>query len=52
MISTRLRAGRTEVHVAADSAPAGFEPVEATLEDLYFATLSAQRRVTAPAKAA
>lgn len=44
VISTRLRAGRTEVHVAADSAPAGYEPVEATLEDLYFATLSNERR--------
>jgi ABC-type multidrug transport system ATPase subunit len=49
VISTRLRAGRTEIHVAADAAPAGFEPVEATLEDLYFATLSTQRRAAAPA---
>jgi ABC-type multidrug transport system ATPase subunit len=52
VISTRLRAGRTEIHVAADSAPAaGFEPVEASLEDLYFATLSAQRRAAAGAAA-
>ena len=51
VISTRLRAGRTEVHVAADCAPAGFEPVEATLEDLYFATLSTQRRATGAAAA-
>jgi ABC-type multidrug transport system ATPase subunit len=49
VISTRLRAGHTEIHVAADAAPAGFEPVEATLEDLYFATLSTQRRAAAPA---
>jgi ABC-type multidrug transport system ATPase subunit len=45
VISTRLRGGRTEIHVAADSAPAAeFAPVEATLEDVYFATLSAARR--------
>jgi ABC-2 type transport system ATP-binding protein len=44
VISTRLRAGRTELHVAADAPPPGFEPVEATLEDLYFATLSNERR--------
>jgi ABC-2 type transport system ATP-binding protein len=45
VISSRLRGGRTEIHVAADSRPAdGFEPVEATLEDLYFATLSTARR--------
>jgi len=49
VISTRLRAGRTEIHVTADRAPAGFEPIEATLEDLYFATLSAQRRAAAAA---
>jgi ABC-2 type transport system ATP-binding protein len=54
VISTRLREGRTLVHVAADAAPAsGFEPVEAGLEDLYFATLSSQRRsATAGAAAA
>jgi ABC-type multidrug transport system ATPase subunit len=51
VISTRLRAGRTEIHVAADHAPAGFEPVEATLEDFYFATLSAQRRAATAAAA-
>ena len=54
VISTRLRAGRTELHVAAETPPPGFEPVEATLEDLYFATLSNERRsathrVAAPA---
>jgi ABC-2 type transport system ATP-binding protein len=52
VISTRLRGGRTEIHVAADAAPAGYEPVEATLEDLYFATLSAHRRSATPATAA
>ncbi|MEP7062913.1 MAG: ABC transporter ATP-binding protein [Betaproteobacteria bacterium] len=40
VISTRLMAGRTLVNVVADSAPgAGFEPVEATLEDVYFASI-------------
>jgi ABC-2 type transport system ATP-binding protein len=52
VISTRLRAGRTEIHVAADQAPAGdFEPVEATIEDLYFATLAKHRRAAAGAPA-
>lgn len=50
VISTRLREGRTVVHVVADSAPeAGFEPVEGGLEDVYFATLSASRRAAPPA---
>jgi len=45
VISTRLREGHTVVHVVADEAPeAGFEPVQASLEDVYFATLSEQRR--------
>jgi ABC-2 type transport system ATP-binding protein len=44
VIATRLREGRTVVHVTGDRAPeAGFEPVTATLEDVYFATLAAQR---------
>ena len=48
VISTRLRGGRTEIHVAADASPgAGFEPVEASLEDLYFATLTGHRRAAA-----
>jgi ABC-type multidrug transport system ATPase subunit len=51
VISTRLREGRTVVHVVADEAPEpGFESVEAGLEDVYFATLTAQRRAAlAPA---
>jgi len=50
VISTRLREGRTVVHVVADQAPeTGFEPVEAGLEDVYFATLSDQRRAAAAA---
>jgi len=41
VISTRLLAGRTLVHVTGESAPApGFEPVEATLEDVYFAAIA------------
>jgi ABC-type multidrug transport system ATPase subunit len=44
IISTRLRAGRTEVHVLADSRPgASFEPVAPTLEDVYFSTLNDER---------
>jgi ABC-2 type transport system ATP-binding protein len=45
VISTRLSEGRTVVHVIADDAPGpGFERVQGTLEDVYFATLTAQRR--------
>jgi ABC-2 type transport system ATP-binding protein len=40
VISTHLSGGRTVVHVYAQSSPgAGFEPVSATLEDVYFTTL-------------
>ena len=45
VISTRLAAGRTVVHVLSDKAPdAGFAPVEGGLEDVYFSTLAASRR--------
>jgi ABC-type multidrug transport system ATPase subunit len=45
VISTRLFAGRTVVHVLADADPGeGFAPVEGGLEDVYFSTLSADRR--------
>jgi ABC-type multidrug transport system ATPase subunit len=44
VIATRLREGRTLLRVLADTAPgAGFEPVPASLEDVYFATLAAVR---------
>jgi ABC-2 type transport system ATP-binding protein len=45
VISERLFAGRTVIHVLADTDPGdGFEPVEGGLEDLYFSTLSSLRR--------
>ena len=44
MISTRLFAGNTVIHVLADEHPEGFEPVEGGLEDVYFSTLSTLRR--------
>jgi hypothetical protein len=44
VISTRLFSGRTIIHVHADSRPMGFDPVEAELEDVYFATLAETRR--------
>lgn len=44
VISTRLFAGNTIVHVLSDTQPQGFEPVEGGLEDVYFATLSNLRR--------
>jgi ABC-type multidrug transport system ATPase subunit len=44
VISTRLFAGRTIIHVLSDQQPEGFEPVEGGLEDVYFTTLSNLRR--------
>ena len=44
VISTRLFAGNTIVHVLSDTQPAGFAPVEGGLEDVYFSTLSTLRR--------
>jgi ABC-2 type transport system ATP-binding protein len=44
VISTRLFAGNTIVHVLSDTQPAGFGPVEGGLEDVYFSTLSNLRR--------
>lgn len=45
VISTRLFAGRTVIHVLSDVKPGpGFEPVSGGLEDVYFSTLSASRR--------
>ena len=41
VISTRMLAGRTLVHVYADAAPGpGFEPAEPDLEDVYFSTMA------------
>jgi len=45
VISTRLLAGRTVIHVLADQDPGnGFTRVEGGLEDVYFSTLSNTRR--------
>ena len=45
IISTRLFAGRTIIHVLADADPGdGFAPVSGGLEDVYFATLARTRR--------
>ena len=45
VISTRLRGGQTVIHVVSDATPEpGFEPVEGSLADLYFATLAVSRR--------
>jgi len=45
VISTRLFAGRTVVHVLSDADPGeGFAPVAGGLEDVYFSTLSTDRR--------
>ncbi|WP_454886705.1 ABC transporter ATP-binding protein [Sphingomonas oryzagri] len=48
VISTRLFAGRTIIHVASDMSPGdGFAPVTGNLEDVYFSTLDASRRAAA-----
>jgi hypothetical protein len=48
VISTRLFAGKTVIHVLSDRRPGeGFEPVSGGLEDVYFSTLSASRKVAA-----
>ena len=45
LIATRLRGGRTVIHVLADAAPdPRFEPVDAGLAEVYFSTLHAQRK--------
>ena len=45
VISTRLFAGRTVIHVLADGDPGdGFAPVAGGLEDVYFSTLATCRR--------
>src|SRR4051794_17327964 len=44
IISSRLFAGNTIVHVLSDTQPQDFEPVEGGLEDVYFSTLSTLRR--------
>ena len=44
LIATRLRSGRTLIHVLTDAVPdPSFEPVTSNLEDVYFATLHHQR---------
>jgi ABC-type multidrug transport system ATPase subunit len=48
VISTQLLAGVPVVHVYADSAPAGFDPLEPDLEDVYFHQLAhGERRAAA-----
>jgi len=41
LLSTRLKAGSTEVRVLSDTQPEGMQPAEAELEDVYFSTLIA-----------
>ncbi len=54
VISTRLFAGNTIIHILSESDPGkGFESVDGGLEDVYFSTLAATRRpTTAAAQAA
>jgi ABC-type multidrug transport system ATPase subunit len=39
VISTKLVAGKTVVHIFSEEPPSGFEPVPVSLEDVYFSTL-------------
>jgi ABC-type multidrug transport system ATPase subunit len=49
VISTRLVAGRTLVNAVSDGAPAvGFVPVEASLEDVYFAAINGHLGAASP----
>jgi ABC-2 type transport system ATP-binding protein len=53
VISTRLFAGRTLIHVLADARPdESFAPVEPGLEDVYFTTLARARARTESARVA
>src|SRR5688500_17258539 len=46
VISTKLLGGRTVAHVYAEDSPGdGFEPVEADLKDVYFATMAGHVRM-------
>jgi len=45
VISKRLFAGQTIIHVMAEHAPEGFETTPANLEDVYFSTLHSHRSV-------
>ncbi len=45
VISKRLFAGQTIVHVIAENAPQGFDEAPANLEDVYFSTLNSHRNV-------
>jgi ABC-type multidrug transport system ATPase subunit len=48
IISTRLSAGRTQIHVRSDVQPdPRFQPEAASLEDVYFATLHHEREAAA-----
>jgi ABC-2 type transport system ATP-binding protein len=49
VISKRLFAGRTVLHVFAEQAPEGFSPTAAGLEDVYFSCLSNHRSAQAAA---
>jgi ABC-type multidrug transport system ATPase subunit len=52
LIATRLRSGRTVIHVLADAAPdPRFTPVEAGLAEVYFSTLHARRKARGEAAA-
>jgi ABC-type multidrug transport system ATPase subunit len=46
VISTQLKAGKTQIHILSDFAPdSSFTPVEADLEDVYFAKITEKMNV-------
>lgn len=46
VISSRMYAGKSVVHVYSEAQPDSFKPVEASLEDVYFANISTHREST------
>ena len=48
VISTKLLAGRTVVHVYSEETPAGFDLVQPDLEDVYFSTMAGHVRNPKP----
>jgi ABC-2 type transport system ATP-binding protein len=53
VIATRLRGGQTVIHVLSQDRPgAGFDPLAAGLEDVYFSTLHRERHASRKAAAA
>jgi ABC-2 type transport system ATP-binding protein len=40
VISTQLKTGKLHIRIISDMTPAGFEPAEPNLEDVYFSNIA------------